>query len=316
MENDRLERKIPEINLNRVTSLTMSKIERDSNVSFFKNRFTKVACAIVAAFLITTGGAAYVLQAEGIQNIISILTGISQSKVLTVGKTIANKDYQLKVHEIVTDSRLGYVVISVEALGEKSKEHFDSYQFRSTTIGSAYGLSELVHYREPYIKYYRIDLKGTSKLQQYIPNDGNLRFSLDGIDTPIEVSLSPTVDRIDMEISENTTSGFQFQFTKLHISELGLSFEAIDTDTTTQEYDYKIELLFNNGTKALLLLEKNRWLLEKGDLVESRTLNGNSDSNGIYADAFILFSEIVPLDTIKQVIVNDIPFHISKETAY
>lgn len=313
LKNSNNHTEIPEINLNRVKHLTMSRIKRNKMITF-KNRFTKIACAIAAAFVITTGGVAYALNAEGIQNILSKITGIQQSKILTVGKTISNNDYELKVHEIVTDSSLGYIVVSIEALGDKSKKNFDSYQFSTydiRTVGSAYGVSELRDLRKPYIKYYKIGLQGVSKLQEYIQNDGILRFSLNGMDTPIEVSLSPTVDRIDMDIAEDTTSGFQYQFNKLYVSELGLSFEATDTRTDMQEYDYKIELLFNDGTKELLLQEKNH-SYEHGDLLQTRSGNIRSDYNGTYADKFILFSKILPLDTIKQVIINDIAFDIEK----
>src|SRR5262249_2049015 len=141
MENTDFDAGIPEINLNRVKSLTMSKIQREKKrkVFTFKNRFTKVACAIVAASVITTGGVAYAFNSEGIQNIISKITGIQQSKVLTVGKSISNKNYKLTVHEIVTDSSFGYVIVSIEALNEASKEHFYTDPL---LIGSAYGLTE------------------------------------------------------------------------------------------------------------------------------------------------------------------------------
>lgn len=310
MVNNSHDAGIPEINLNRIKSLTMSKIQRDKKrrkVFAFKNRFTKVACVIVAVFVITTGSAAYAFNAEGIQNIISKITGIQQSKVLTLGEAISNKDYKLEVHEIVTDSSIGYVVVSIEALGESSKEHFDNYRFpnyKTPYIGIDYGVSELDEYREPFIRYYKIELSGPSKLQG-ISNDGNLRFSLDGMETPIKVSLSPTVDRIGMDITEDTTNGYQYQFNKLFLSELGLSFEAVDIDTNVREYDYKIELLFNNGTKELLLQQKNH-LFESGYLLSSR----GGYTNGDKTDMFIHFSKTLPLNTIKQVIINDIAFNV------
>ena len=322
MENSGYNTRTPEINLDRVKRLTMSKIQREKkrHVFSFKSRFSKAACAVVAAFVITTGSVAYAMKAEDIKIIISYITGIQQAKVLTVGKMISNKDYQLKVHEIVTDSSLGYIVISVEALSESSKESFESYRYSSyetQIVGRAIGITELHEYKEPYIRYYKIGLSGRSKLNKY-DNDGILQFSLRGIDTPIEVSLSPTIDRIDMDITEDTTNGYQYQFKKLYLSELGLSFEAIDTKTNVMEYDYKIELLFNDGTKELLLQKKNE-VSDHGNLLGGWSGNSGPDTNGnYYADTFISFSKNIPIHTINKVIINDIEFDIDRlqETDY
>jgi len=85
----------------------------------------------------------------------------------------------------------------------------------------------------------------------------------------------------------------------------------VDIKTNVMEVDYKIELLFHDGTKALLLQEKNH-VHEHGYLLESRSGNTLSDANGTYADTFILFIKTLPLDTIKQVIINDVAFNIDK----
>src|SRR5690606_12988685 len=190
---------------------------------------------------------------------------------------------------------------SVEALSESSKESFESYRYSSyetQIVGRAIGITELHEYKEPYIRYYKIGLSGRSKLNKY-DNEGILQISHRGIDTPIEVSLSPTIDRIDMDITEDTTNGYQYQFKKLYLSELGLSFEAIDSKTNVMEYDYRIELLFNDGTKELLLQEKNHVSDYGNLLLEGRIGNEGPDTNGnYYADRFIPFSKTIPLDTI------------------
>ncbi|MBD3917425.1 DUF4179 domain-containing protein [Paenibacillus sp. PR3] len=308
MTNTNGDASIPKINLSRVTNLTMRKIQQEKKRKTYKfnNKFARIACAIAAACILTTGGAAYAMKTDGIQVIISKLSGIPQSYVLTVGEAISNKDYKLTVHELVTDSHVGYVVLSIEALREASKEHFDSYRFALDHIGSGFSVGELDQYREPYTRFYRINFTGASN--PYSRNDGKLRFSTDGMKTPIEVPLSPTVSCIDKNIAEDRSSAYQYQFNKLHLSEIGLSLEGVDTRNAEHDDQYRIELLFNDGTKALLQKQSND-SVEHGEL-SSGASEYHSGDDGEYVNISTAFSKALPLNTIKQVIINDIALDI------
>lgn len=308
MTNTNYEASIPEINLSRVTNLTMMKIQQEKKrkTFTFNNRFARISCAIVAACIITTGGVTYAMNTDNVHEIISKLSGIPQSNVLMVGEAASNKDYKLTVHELVTDSHVGYVVISVEALREASKEHFDSYRIALDHIGSGFSVGELEQYREPNTRLYQINFTGAS--HAFSRNDGKLRFSIDGMKSPIEVPLSPTVAPIDMDIVEHNSSAYQYQFNKLHLSEIGLSLEGVDTRSAEQDGQYKIELLFNDGTKALLQQQTND-SVEHGDW-SSGASEYHAGDDGDYIELSMAFSKILPLNTIKQVIINDIAFDI------
>ena len=345
------EASVPDVDLNRVKKLTMNKIRQDENKKFLTLRSigTKAACAVIMVVLITTGSV-YAFSNEGVQSFISQLTGVQQAKILTVGEAITNRDYKLKVHEIVTDSYVGDVVISVEALSDKSKKDFDNYRIDLKHIGSGYGLGELEEYREKYIKYYKISFSGAT--HKYSHNDGKLQFSIRGMKQAIEVSLSPTIECLDMEIAEDNSNGYEYRFDKLHLSEIGLTLEGTDTRNLECEYWYNIELLFADGTKELLAKKMNEngskaripdtvenspgeakiyddglesvsqnTATASGNTMTDTSIDGDLNSGGSfyhsgdadnYVNICIGFSKNLPLDTIKQVIINGIAYDIER----
>lgn len=333
---------IPEIDIERVKKLTIRKIQKDRKGL----KLIKAACAVIAAALVTTGSV-YAFGNEGFQSLITQLTGVQQAKVLTVGEAVRNRDYKLKVHEIVTDSYVGDVVVSVEALREKSKETFESYRIDLKHIGSGYGLKELTQYREPYVKYYEISFSGAKNSY----NKGRLEFSVEGMREKIEVPLAPTVKVIDMDIPEDSSNGYKYKFDKLHLSEIGLTLEGKDTRNMESEYWYNAELVFSDGTKELL-----RKKMHENDIEAEANISGNSSndikthddgsksvsqnleevSGKTYMNTFIdgrlisgsseysagdrdnyvnismSFSQNLPLDTIRQVVINDKAYDIEK----
>lgn len=342
---------MPEIDVNRIKKMALSKIQQDKKrrTLLFRSRYTKAACVIAASLLITTGSV-YAFTEDGFRNFICQLTGVQQTKILMVGEAISNKNYELKVHEIVTDSYVGNVVISIEALNDKSKEDFNNYRIDLNHIGSGFGLSELDEYREPYIKYYKISFSGATHKDSR--NDGKLRFSVGGMKKSIEVSLSPTIERIDMDITGCNSNIYQYKFNKLHLSEIGLTLEGVDTKNAEGENWYNIELLFADGTKELLQKKMNENDIGNHTLgnVESsssgvRSSDGSSISvspntatgtgkpitetsidgdlfsggssyhsgdNSNFVNITISFSKALPLDTIKQVIINEVAYDVER----
>ncbi|MDF2985418.1 MAG: hypothetical protein K0R50_928 [Eubacterium sp.] len=342
---------IPDIDMLRVKRLTMHKIKQDKKrIKIpFGSKYAKAACAILAAAMITTGSV-YALNNEGLKNLITELTGVRQSDILMVGEAVSNRDYKLMVHEIVTDSYVGNVVISVEALSSKSKEAFANYRISLNHIGSGFGLRELEEYRESYTKYYEISFGGATFKNAY--NNGKLQFSVEGMRKAVEVSLASTVKRIDLVLPDADSDNYRFKFDKLHLSEIGLTLEGADTRNINCEYQYNIELLFTDGTKELLRkrLNESRNDLQndiqhnekeanreiKHNEVGSETISQNSKAvsretiteidgkliqgaserlSGDKDDYIVVsmsFLKNLPMDKIKQVIINGISYDIPK----
>jgi|GEM_PF-2293607 len=342
---------IPDIDMNRVKKLTIKKIKLDKKrikISV-RGRYAKTACAILLTAMITTGSV-YALSNENIKNLVAELTGVGQSNILIVGEAVSNRDYKLRVHEIVTDSYVGDVVISVEAISSESKESFASYNINLDHIGSGCGLRELEEYREPYTKYYQISFSGATFKDAY--NKGKLQFSVKGMRKVIEVSLASTVSRIDMEIpAANSSNNYRFKFNKLHLSEIGLTLEGADTRNINSEYQYNIEMIYTDGTKELLRKKFNENRINysndshsneesisgiindkddseyfsrntkpisgtaitemDGKLIDgvSEYLSGDKDD---YIIVSMSFSKKIPMDKIKQVIINDVAYNIKK----
>lgn len=300
---------IPEINLDRVKKLTIHKIHQDKKgLGYFK-----AACAVIAAVLVTTGSV-YAFGNEGFQSLVTHLTGVQQTEILTVGEAVKNRDYELKVHEIATDSYVGDVVVSIEAIRDKSKEGFEDYRIDLKHIGSGYGLRELTQYREPYVKYYEISFSGAGNFY----NKGQLEFSVEGMNEKIEVPLAPTVKLIDMDIPEDGSKDYKYKFDRLHLSEIGLTLEGTDSGGMESEYRYDIELMFSDGTKELL--QKSRAGVDDnisgnsftdGPLVAggSQYLAGDRDN---YVNISISFLRSISLETIKQVVINGTAYDVAK----
>ncbi len=317
---------IPYIDMQRVKRLTMNKIEQGKmKIKIpFGSKYVKAACAILAAAMITTGSV-YALNNEGFKNLITELTGVRQSDILMVGEAVSNRDYKLKVHEIVTDSYVGNVVISVEALSSESKEAFANYRISLNHIGSGSSLRELEEHGETYTKYYQIGFCGATFKNAY--NNGKLQFSVKGMRKAIEVSLASTVSRIDLEIPNADSNSYRFKFDKLHLSEIGLTLEGADTRNNNCKYKYNIELMFTDGTKELLQKRMNGDSSQNskavsgeaiaaiaetdGKLIQgaSETLSGDKDD---YIIVSMSFSRNLPIDKIEQVIINGISYDIRK----
>lgn len=293
----------PQIDTEKIKSLTMDKIQNKKRNPFaFTGKYTRVASVLILIVLLTSVSA-FAFNVEGFSSMIGKLMGVDQSKVLVVGESVANRNYSLKVHEIVTDAHIGHVVISVEALSDKSKENFAEYRINLNYIGSGYGLSELDEYRKEYIKYYEISFSGSRREE--------LEFSIKGMYKRVKVKLNPTVEVFNLEMPEDNSNGYQFDIATINLSELGLTLAGSDTRNDDSQYLYRIELLFADGTKTLVDAVKDK---------DDSPLHGNplfGGGSGYFSgdeddriELSYYFRKSIPLEKIKQVIVNDIAYDV------
>ncbi len=304
---------MPEINLNAVRQRTMNKIQQDTDKKNipFKNHYTKIACATIVVFLITSGSV-FAFGNEKVKNLISQLIGIQEPQVLVVGESISNKNYTLKIHEIVTDSYVGDVIASIEAISDKSKETFNAYQLNLNHIGSSYSFRELEEQRGQFIKYYEIGFNGATYQNTDKHAKKNLQFSIGGMKKIIEVPLKPTVQLINLDNLGSNSNKYKFNIHKIHLSEIGLSLEGTDTRNVNYHYWYKAELLFTDGKKILVSKESDSKDNDnEKPFISSGSFRSSSDTDKDVTLS-MSFRKSIPLHTIKQVIINDVAYDIEQ----
>lgn len=293
----------PQISNERIKTLTMNKIQNKKYRNYsFTHKYTKIASVVITLLLITSVSV-FAFSNEEFPNFISQLIEINQTKVLVVGESVSNQDYLLKVHELVTDSYTGRVVVSVESISNKSKQEFSSHFMHFDCNGRGFAKSELEEYREESVKFYEISFSGAK--------DEQLQLAIQGMKKKIKVPLIPTVKFFDLVISENGANEYQYKINKLRLSEIGLTLEGVDTKSADNKYLYKAEILLTDGTKELIDLadtenhldSSNNTLCDGGSGYHSGDLDN-------YINRSFTFAKSIPFETMKQIIINDIAYDI------
>ncbi|MFT4145292.1 MAG: DUF4179 domain-containing protein [Mobilitalea sp.] len=211
-----------QINMKRIRQLTMEKVQKDKkSILPFQRHLFKASLAACIIFCIS-GVTVFAATNETVRQTISELLGISQTEILTVGKSIESKDYKLTVDEIVCDSYTGIVTISVEALSSNAKETFitDNIIEKLGHLGSVgYGLRELEELQTEYTRCFSFSF-----------NIGNVRhkadglnFSMEGISKEIKIPITQTLELTELDVNIPTAEGYSVSYQKLCYSELGFT---------------------------------------------------------------------------------------------
>lgn len=246
-----------QVDVKRIQQLTKQKIQSEEKRKTTSIHYKIIkAAAIVGTVLCISGATVYAASNAEIRQSISSLFGISQTEILSIGESISGKDYKLTVHEIASDSHIGIVTVSVEALSEKAKHNFSSDNLidKFGHIGSiGYSTGELEELREENVKYYSFKFSAHAN-NHY--KDG-LTFTFDGISKEIKIPITQTIPLNEMTINAAATDIFPATLTKMKYSELGFTlYGTIDTTKAYEEnQNIVIELL--DGSSINFYYEKS-----------------------------------------------------------
>lgn len=268
-----------QINTKRIRQLTMEKVQKDKKSTLpFQRHLFKASLAACIIFCIS-GATVFAATNETVRQTISDLLGISQTEILTVGKSIESKDYKLTVDEIVCDSYTGIVTISVEALSSNAKETFisDNIVEKLGHLGSVgYGLRELEELQTEYTRYFSFSF-----------NIGNVRhkadglnFSIIGISKEIKIPITQTLELNEIDVNVPTVDGYSVSYQKLCYSELGFTLLGKIENKEFNIDNFLILLEFMDGSKS----EFYQYQKEQDNLISSSSVNTTQSqaiSNGI-----------------------------------
>lgn len=270
---------LEQINIGRIKELTKQKIhneEKHIHSAFHKN-LLKTA-SIVIGILCISSASVYAASNTEIRQSISEMLGISQTEILTVGDSVKGKDYKLSVLEITSDSHIGWVTISVEAISEKAKEtfHSDNLLRKFASIGSmGHSTRELEELREASVKYYSYSF---TAFKDYHYEDG-LTFQMDGIKNKIKIPIPQTIPLHEKAIYAPATDIHSVTYDNMEYSELGFVLYGTteNVDVSDQNQDIIIELL--DGTIIDFYHEYQPVSIEKKDNTNFNTnININDDN--------------------------------------
>ncbi len=268
-----------QIDTKRIHQLTMAKVQKDKKlISPFQRHLFKASLAACIIFCIS-GATVFAATNETVRQTISELLGISQTEILTVGKSIESKDYKLTVNEIVCDSYTGIVTISVEALSSNAKETFitDDIIKKLGHLGSVgYGLRELEELQTEYTRCFSFSF-----------NIGNVRhkadrltFSMEGISKEIKIPITQTLALTELDINVPTIEGYSVSYQKLCYSELGFTLLGKIENQEFNIENFSILLEFMDGSDS----EFYQYYAEQDNLTSdgnANTTQSQTMSNGV-----------------------------------
>ena len=272
-----------QVNTKRIHQLTMAKVQKDKkSILPFQRHLFKVSLAACIIFCIS-GATVFAATNETVRQTISELLGISQTEILTVGKSIESKDYRLTVDEIVCDSFTGIVTITVEALSSKAKETFmtDNIVEKLGHLGSVgYGLRELEDIQTGYTRCFSFSF-----------NIGNMRhkadglnFSMEGISKEIKIPITQTLELTELDVNVPTMEGYSVSYQKLCYSELGFTLLGKIENQEFNIENFLILLEFMDGSNS----EFYQYQKEQDNVINDPSVNTNQSqaiSNGIETTA-------------------------------
>jgi len=249
-----------EVDVTRIKSITMSKINK-------KNRFDfKKILVIAASFLLLlsfAGATAYAFAGPVLRSYIQETLGLEIGEVLLVGESVSNKDYQMTVEDFIYDGVIGEVTISVTALSNKAKESFksDSTLDKFGHISLSGGTSELEEYAQDNKRYFSKSFSNTLEKYDHIIQSDTLIFAFEGIRDMINIPLNPTLSSEQKDIFIEAHNYYPNQYQSIVYSKIGFTLigelmneeenpsnETIDFELKTGEiikfvnkidYDYK-----------------------------------------------------------------------------
>jgi ssRNA-specific RNase YbeY (16S rRNA maturation enzyme) len=224
---------IESVDMERIHDLTLQRIHNDnkSKVISFKRSFIKAAI-ILCAFIGIGTASVYAASNTAIKQVIGNVLGISQTEILTIGETIENKNYRLTVHEYASDSHVGTVIISMEALSNKAKEMFklnnNILLGKLERVGAiGYGMGFIEELEEENIKYLKINFSASREADY---KDG-LTFTMEGMRNKIKIPILKTTELMTKKINVEESPKYPANYHLMEYSELGFTLSGtVDND--------------------------------------------------------------------------------------
>lgn len=278
---------IESVDMERIHDMTLKHIHNDnkSQVLPFKRSFIKAA--VILCMLIGIGSATvYASSNTAIKQVIGNVLGINQTEILTIGETIENKNYRLTVHEYASDSHVGTVIVSMEAISDKAKEMFklnnnillDKLGILGT-IG--YGMGFIEELEEANIKYLKIEFNASREVDY---KDG-LTFTMEGMRNKIKVPIIKTTLLKIKEIDVKESVSYPVNYSLMEYSELGFTLSGtVDTEKMNKNEielnNQSITIDFVNGESVLFYYSyQEPKTMSMKDKIDDSIVSQNSDGS-------------------------------------
>lgn len=288
------------IDIKKIKQETKERVHKENGVNTFKYSKKLSKVAMVAVIVLCLGSVTtYAFASEEVKSIISDMLGISETEVLTIGESVKNKDYKLTVIDIVSDSNMGWVTVSVEAIADGKKTDFMSENIinKFKHIGDVgYGIRELEELQTENKRYVSFEFHNTNKQQ----NDRVLKFSLEGIREDVKVEIPQTTKLEKVDITVAATKEHQIEFHKMEYSELGFTIYGELSDIKEDEVDIDISFEFLDGTIEEFYITSNdmkfseEWFSGGGNYL---------DGKGSYISVYT-FKKKMDWSSVKAIIIN------------
>ena len=299
------------IDVKKIKQETLRRVqgEKRDYTPYYPKKLLKIAMVAVAILCIG-GGTGYAAANEEVRTIISELLGISNTEVLTIGESVQNKDYKLTVIDIASDTNMGWITVSVEAVSESSKVNFANENFiaKFGRIGDVgYGLSELNDLETENIRYFSFEFQDSNKQQ----DESELVFSLEGIDKSIQVKISQTTKLEKVDNTVSVTKEGDFVLYDMEYSELGFTINGKLPQITEDGVRVEIILEFLDGTMS----ELYQTTISNWTEYDEKWLSGSStsmDEEGNYVGNYT-FSKKMDWSNVKIISINGTELSIRSE---
>ncbi len=288
-ENLTIEEKllIESVDMERIHDMTLNRIQNEpkSKVLPFSRSFIKAAI-ILCTFIGIGTATVYASSNTAIKQVIGNVLGINQTEILTIGEAIENKNYRLTVHEYASDSHVGTVIISMEALSDKAKEIFKQNNNILLTklerLGSiGYGMGFIEEMEEENVKYLKISFSASREVDY---KDG-LTFTMEGMKNKIKIPIIKTTELITKEIDVKESAKYPMNYSLMEYSELGFTLSGtVDIEKMNRNEinidNQSITIEFVNGESILFYdrYQESR-TMPKVDNIKGSVETQNSDGS-------------------------------------
>ncbi len=216
---------IESVNMKRIHDRTMNLIHSEEQTRSLPYKFSFIKAAVILLAFIGIGTATvYASTNTVVKQVIGNLLNINQTEILTIGEVIENKHYRLTVHEYVSDSRNGTVIISMEALSDMAKEKFkennNNILHELDHLGAiGYGMGFIDEMEEENIKYLKISFTASREVDY---KEG-LTFTMEGMKNRIRIPIIKTTPLFEKELNIVESDKYHVNFHKIEYSELGFA---------------------------------------------------------------------------------------------
>ncbi len=239
------------VNPQNIKQLTLQRIRKESPKRT-PMLFRVAAIAACATIMVGASGAtAYAMGGPELRHSIGSLFGFDPAQVLSIGESVASSDYRLTVDELLFDGTNGELLLTIQALSDRTKQTFaeEDLADKMTSFNVGYVMTELKDTATQDSRTFKLSFDVPINTVANGPDTPTeVTFIMNGVQDFITIPLTSTMEKVEKDVAVPATEDFPVHYYSLHYSALGFTLIGdMVTDAVQDPGNISIQFTLQDG---------------------------------------------------------------------